>query len=168
MENEKKEEKLSCIAWLELIERFYKNLWPESSNIIKEQTRIPLKLTIEKNWCRQKRIILEQFMQISVHAYMKSTNQGICQQETLKRTPSWSNQFGIPIAELSVTLQYDKTSIQSLKHGWKKLIPITEATISIKTIKWKREALATFLHVWTAFEHQVKDVYASQTVQFFF
>ena len=38
-----------------------------------EQTRIPLKIIIEKIWCRQKKSTLEKFMQISVPADMKST-----------------------------------------------------------------------------------------------
>ena len=71
----------------------------------------------------------------------------------------------ITFAKVSVTLQYDKTSIQFLKHGWKNLIPITEATISMKTMKRKREALATFLHVRTVFEHQLNDMYASQNLK---
>ena len=40
-----------------------------------EQTRIPLKLIIEKIWCRQKENKFEHFFQISVHADMKSTNE---------------------------------------------------------------------------------------------
>ena len=44
-------------------------------------------------------------MQISVHADMKSAKRGIFQQQTSKITQSWSNQFCIPIANVSVTLQ---------------------------------------------------------------
>ena len=34
----------------------------------KEQTRIPLKLNIEKNWCRQKKTTIEQFCKFqSIH-----------------------------------------------------------------------------------------------------
>ena len=44
-------------------------------------------------------------MKISVHADMKSTKRGIFQQKTPKITQSWSNQFWIPIANVSVTLQ---------------------------------------------------------------
>ena len=35
--------------------------------LFEEQTRIPLKLNIEKKWCRQKRTKIEQFLQILVH-----------------------------------------------------------------------------------------------------
>ena len=38
--------------------------------------------TIEKNWFRQKRITIEQIMQLSVHGDMKSTKEGIFQQKT--------------------------------------------------------------------------------------
>ena len=34
---------------------------------------MPIKLDIEKTWCRQKRNKLEQFLQISVHIDLKST-----------------------------------------------------------------------------------------------
>ena len=34
--------------------RFWRILWPKSRGTFKEQTRIPVKLTIEKYWCRQK------------------------------------------------------------------------------------------------------------------
>ena len=63
-----------------------------------------------KNFCRQKRIETEQFMQILVYADMKSTKRGIFQQKTPKKNQSWSNQFWIPIANVSVTLQCEKTS----------------------------------------------------------
>ena len=49
-------------------------------------------------------------MQISVHADMKSTKRGIIQQKTPKKTQSLSNQFWIPHANVSVTLQCEKTS----------------------------------------------------------
>ena len=49
-------------------------------------------------------------MQISVHADMKLTKRGICQRKTPKITQSWSNQFWIPIANVYVTQQCEKTS----------------------------------------------------------
>ena len=45
---------------------------------------MPLKLNIEKNWCRQKRITIEQFLQILVHTDKKSTKEAIFQQKTPK------------------------------------------------------------------------------------
>ena len=59
-----------------------------------------------------KNIAFEQFLQISVHADIKTTKRGISQQKTPTLTQSWSNQFWNPIANISVTLQYEKTSIQ--------------------------------------------------------
>ena len=57
-------------------------LWLKSTGIVKEQTRIPLELKIEKNSCRQKRTTIEQYLQISVHTDMKSTKEAIFQQKT--------------------------------------------------------------------------------------
>ena len=81
---------------------------------------MPLKLNIEKIWCRQKRKTTEQFVQISVHTDMKSTKEGISQQNTAKSTHSWSNQFWNPLANFSVKVQYEKSSVQNLRHSWEK------------------------------------------------
>ena len=77
----------SCIAFLKLINRYYKFIWLKSTSIFKEQIRIPLKLKIEKNWCRQKRITTEQLLQISVHTDIKSTKEVIFQQKNPKINP---------------------------------------------------------------------------------
>ena len=69
---------------------------------------------------------------------MKSTEEAISQQKTPKSIISWSNNIWNPLANVSVKEQYEKTSFWNLKHCWKKHIPITEATIAIKTMKWKR------------------------------
>ena len=75
---------------LKLINRYYKIFWLKITGTFKEETRIPLKLTIEKIWCRQKRKTFEQFLQTSVHADMKSTKRGIFQQNT--PTPNFGGQ----------------------------------------------------------------------------
>ena len=59
------------------------------------------------------------------------------ERKTPKSIHSLSNNFWNPIANVSVKEQY-KTSIYIMKHSWKKFIPITEATIPIKTMKWKK------------------------------
>ena len=69
---------------------------------------------------------------------MKSTEEAISLQKTPKSIISWSNNIWNPLANVSVKEQYEKTSFWNLKHCWKKHIPITEATIPIKTMKWKR------------------------------
>ena len=69
---------------------------------------------------------------------MKSTKEAIFQQKTPKSIHSWSNHFWNPIANVSVKVQYEKTSIYIMKHSRIKLIPITEATIPINTMKWKK------------------------------
>ena len=76
-----------------------------------EQTRIPRKLKIEEIWCRQKRKKIEQFLQISVHTDMKSTKETILQQKTTKPIHSLSDHFWNPIGNVSVKVQYEKTSI---------------------------------------------------------
>ena len=106
-----KHRKQSCNALLKLINRYYKNLGLKSTSIFKEQTRIPLKLNIEKIWCRQKRITIEHILQISVHTDMKSTKESIFKQKTPKSIHSWSNHFWNPIANVSVKVQFEKTSI---------------------------------------------------------
>ena len=70
---------------LKLINRYYKILELKSLSKYKKQARIPLKLTIEKIWCRRKRKSTDHFKQISVHADMKSMKRGIFQQKTPKR-----------------------------------------------------------------------------------
>ena len=110
----------------------------KSTSIFKEQTRIPLKLTIEEIWCNQKGNKFEQFLQISVHKDEKSTKKAIFHWKTSKSIHLWSNQFWNPIANVSVKVQKEKTSIKNLKHKRKKLIQITELTTPINTMKWKR------------------------------
>ena len=83
----------------------------------KEQTRKALKLTIEKFHVVKRGKNFGIFLQGSVHADMKSIKRVLFQQKTLKSTHSWSNQFWNPIAMVSVTLQFEKTSAQNLTHG---------------------------------------------------
>ena len=59
-------------------------------------------------------------MQISVHTDMKSTKKGSSQLQTQKSIQSWPNHFWNPIANVSVKVQYEKTSIENLKHSCKK------------------------------------------------
>ena len=54
---------------------------------------------------------VEQFLQISVHTAMKSTKEAISQQKTPKSIHSGPNHFWNPIANVSVKVQYEKTSI---------------------------------------------------------
>ena len=60
-----KNRKQSCSALLKPTNRYCKILWPKSTTIFKKQTRVPLKLNIEKKWWRQKKnnksAILENF-----------------------------------------------------------------------------------------------------------
>ena len=50
-------------------------------------------------------------MQISVNAGMKSTKRGILQHKTPMITQWWSNNFWNPIANVSVKMHHEKTSI---------------------------------------------------------
>ena len=56
--------------------------------------RIPLRLTIEKLWCRQKGITIEQLMQIVVNADIKSTERGKFQQKPPKKRSRGQICFG--------------------------------------------------------------------------
>ena len=84
-----------------------------------------------------KRITIAQLMQISVRKDMKSTKDAIFEQKTTKSIHSWSNHFWNPYANVSVKVQYEKTSIWNLKHSIKFFNPRTEAFITINTMKWK-------------------------------
>ena len=66
---------------------------------------------------------------------MKSTKKAIFQQRTLMSIQLWSSQFWNPIANVSVTLQYENTPTQKPDREIKKIIPINEATILIDTKK---------------------------------
>ena len=77
----------------------------------KKQTRIPLKLNIEKNSCRQKRTTNEQFVQNSVHTDMKSTKEAIFQKRPQNQSIRGVKTLWNPIANVSVKIQYEETSI---------------------------------------------------------
>ena len=100
---------------------------------------MPLKLNIEKIWCRQKHKIRKQFVQISVHTDRKSTKEGISQQKTPKSTHSWSNHFWNPIANVSVKVQYEKTSVQNLRHSWEKTLSNIGGYYTIQDNKVKQK-----------------------------
>ena len=85
-----------------------------------------------------KSITIAQLMQISVRKDMKSTKDAIFEQKTTKSIHSWSNHFWNPYANVSVKVQYEKTSMWNLKHSIKFFIPRTEVFIPINTRKWKR------------------------------
>ena len=114
--------------------RYYKIRWIKGTSIFKEQTRIPLKLNIKKISCRQKRITIEQFLQISVHTDMKSTKEAIFQ-----KNPK-INPFVVKSLLESNWKRFRQSAIRENfnlkpKTQLKKLIPITEATIPINTMK---------------------------------
>ena len=50
-------------------------------------------------------------MQISVHADMKSTKETIFEQKTPNSIHLWPNHFWNPIADASIKVQHEKTSI---------------------------------------------------------
>ena len=147
---------------LKHINRYYKILWLKSTSIFKEQTRIPLKLTIEKFWRRQKGNKFEQFLQISVHTYQNSTKKATLQWKTSKSIYLLSNRFWNPIAYVSVKVQNEKSSIRNLKHKRKiQSSNWANYTHQYNEVKEKLKPFS-FIYVWTKFEHQVKDMYASQ------
>ena len=106
-----KRQKINLHCFPKAYHRYYKIIWLKSTSIFKEQTRRPLKLNIEKIRCGQKRTKIEQFLQISVHTDMKSTKEANPQQKTPISIHSWPNHFWNPIANVSVKVQYGKTSM---------------------------------------------------------
>ena len=76
-------------------------------------------------------------MPLSVHTDIKTTKEAIFEQKTPKSIHSCSNHFWNPVANVSVKAQYEKTSIQNLKHSTKNFILITEAFLPTKTVKWR-------------------------------
>ena len=89
------------------------------------------------------------------------------QWKTSKSIHLLSNQFWNPIANVSVKVQNEKTSIKNLKDKRKKLIPISQLTNYTRQYDEMKEKLkpVSFIYVGTIFEHQVKDIYASQKLQ---
>ena len=59
-------------------------------------------------------------MQISVHTDMKSTKEANFDQKTPKSIPFVAKSLLEPIADVSIKMQYEKTSIYNLKHSWEK------------------------------------------------
>ena len=59
----------------------------KSIGTFEEQTRIPIKLTIEKTSSRQKRNTIDQFLQILFHADMTKTKRSTFQQKNCKINP---------------------------------------------------------------------------------
>ena len=100
---------------------------------------------------------------------MKSAKEAIFNQKTPKLIPSWPNHFWNTIANVSIKKQYEKTSIWNLKHSWEKTQSNNGGnyTNQYNEVKEKLQP-ASFIYVWTIFEHQVKDKYASQKIQEFF
>ena len=66
--------------------------------------------TIKKIDVVEKEITFEKFFQTSVHTDMKSTQEAIFQQKNPKSIHSWSNHFWNSIPNVSVNVQYEKTS----------------------------------------------------------
>ena len=102
-----------------------------------EQTRTPLKLVVEKIWCRQKKNALELFMHISVFADMKSTKKTRFQQNSSKLFP-----FVVKSLFESNCKRFRKNAIRenfNLKPvtETKKLIPTNDATFFTNTAEMK-------------------------------
>ena len=130
---------------LKLINRYYKILELESLSIYKKQARIPLKLTIEKIWCRRKRKTTDHFMKISVHAGMKSTKRGMNQQKIPKRHSCGEIKFGIQLETLPWLYNTRRLQLDT----WNKKIFNAQKPRQLYLSKqWsKREAVASLLHL---------------------
>ena len=140
-------------------------LWLKGTGTYKKQTRIPLELIIKK--CPQNRNKFEQFLQISIQTDPKSTKRRTFKQKTPKSIHSWSNWFWTQIADVSNKVQYGKKSTQNMTHRWKKSFQLMMQLYS--PTQWgKRQVYPiSFLYVWTTFELQFQDFYASEEIQVF-
>ena len=79
-------------------------LWLKSTGTLKEHTRKPLKLTIEKIWCRQKTwAFFYKFVSKQTWSQWKKLYSN---KKPPKTIHLWLNQFLNRIANVSVTLQY--------------------------------------------------------------
>ena len=117
----------------------------KNTSFFKEQTRIPLKLKIEKTWCRQKRTI-EQFLQTSVHTDNRSTKETIFQQKIQNQSIRGQITFGI---QLQTFPSKGNRKLQS--RTWNTAEKKTHSNNGgnkNQSIQWiKREAVTSFLHL---------------------
>ena len=79
---------------LKLINRCYKIFWLKSTITFKQQTRISLKLVIEKVRCHPMIKESEQFLQVSVHTDEKSTENTRFEQNNKNQFFCDKNSFG--------------------------------------------------------------------------
>ena len=126
--------------------RDYRIVWLKSTGTFKEQTRLPLKLSIEKSWCRQKKT-KKQFFQILIHAEMKATKRGIMQQKTSKINPFMVKS----VLESKCKGSRRRCNTRKIQpKTWttikKKLNPITNANHFTNTRK-KKSSVSIFLHL---------------------
>ena len=96
---------------------------------------MPLKLNIEKIWCRQKRKTTEQFVQISVLADMKSTKEGNSQQKPQNQPIRGQTTSGIQLQTFPSLCNTRKLRFKTWNTAEKKLFPILEAITLFNTIK---------------------------------
>ena len=86
------------MAILKLNNRYYKILWIKSTGTFKEQTRTPLKQTIEKILITSKNNIQAILADFSPCRYENAKTRNIFFKKTPKAVYSWSNQSWNPIA----------------------------------------------------------------------
>ena len=157
----------SCNALLNPINRDHKILWLKSTGTLKEQTKITLKLTIEKIWCRLKRITNEQFFKILLPADMKSTEPGIYHPKDSKINP-----FVVKSVLESNWECFSESAIRKIfnfRPARQKKNSFQRTRLPHSSIQsGKREAVYnSFNYVWIKFEHQVKQIDASQKIPAF-
>ena len=139
-------QKISPIPWrkigcktqkeriLEAYQSILKSLWIKSTSIFKEHTRLLIKLSIEKSWCRQK----------NTRAYVADFHRCRYEVDGSRHNPEKNSKI-IPFLvksllesncilfrQSAIREKFIKEAKTQLK---KKLIPIMEATIPIKTMK---------------------------------
>ena len=156
------------IVLLKPINRNCKILWLKSTSIFKEHTRIRLRTTIEKTWCRQKKnnnwAIHTKFspcrFQVDETRHIPTKN--------LRKKPSRDQiSFGFQLQTFlwhgNTKKFQSKTWNPDLKNHFKNRGSYIRQHNEVKEKQWA----VFFICVWTNFEHQVKDMYASEKVQAF-
>ena len=143
-------------------------LWLKSTVTFKEQTRTPLKLTIKKIWCRQKRntfcTIPADFntrrYEVDKTRHISTKNSKIKTFVVNSVVESNSKRF----RNTALRENFDPTPDPQMKQN--QCNNRRNLLYKYKEIKEKLYQ-NSFVYVWTTFERQVQDIYASQKVQVF-
>ena len=134
---------------------------------MKEHTRTPLKLIIEKIWCRLNRTTIEYILRIFF----------ACIYDDKKRSKFQQKKSKIILSVVESILEHkcecfnNNAMSTRQRDTWPRCEKVSgQLTIQLpsptQSRKWEMHPFS-FFHVWTTFEHQVQDLYASQNFKFY-